>query len=307
MIFNYKGKLIRPAQYSIDGQNGERVILYEIEKLNASEYIEKPFQIIGKEQLPFLRNCHTFNYCNELLIMDYCGQRETDKEYKKLKKGIFADIRQKNFYPDHELLKKVFKLNTSGNGLCYYGATISGDRYEGERDFDTRWELIKDCMDFTGMNVLDIGCNMGILLCYLKAFAGIDKGLGIDQPDEMLIESSKPDTIKAAILLRQAFGIDDSEIGFMQTNINYAGLWETLNPYYDLVVAMSIYKWIDDKEGFMRYLSGFKNILYEGHEPDDVEIERFAKYGFSAKILGKTQTGVHYSSDNFRTLILFEK
>ena len=51
----------------------------------------------------------------------------------------------------------------------------------------------------------------------------------------------------------------------------------------------------------------FKNILYEGHDSDEVEINRFQKLGFFSKILGKTQTGLSYSPDNTRTLILFTK
>ena len=76
---------------------------------------------------------------------------------------------------------------------------------------------------------------------------------------------------------------------------------------FDIVVAMSIYKWVDDKERFLQYLSQFRSILYEGHDPDDIEIERFAKYGFSHKVVGKTQTGISYSNDNTRTLMVFSK
>jgi 2-polyprenyl-3-methyl-5-hydroxy-6-metoxy-1,4-benzoquinol methylase len=197
-------------------------------------------------------------------------------------------------------------MNTSGNGKNYYGIELQGKKYSGERNWDSRWNLIKDCLDFTGKRVLDIGCNIGISLIYLSKFRNISYGFGIDAPDEFLIETNKAETFKCANLLKCAFDIDN--VHFIQLDLNTQDYtMECILPKYDVVIAMSILKWIDDKDKFMNYLSGFDNVIYEGHESDETEILRFEKYGFKYKILGQTQIGESYNSNEFRTLFLFSK
>lgn len=226
---------------------------------------------------------------------------------------------------NHEILSEVFKMNTSGNGRCYYQISIENRFYEGERNWDERWNLIKDCLDWKDKNVVEIGCNMGILLTYLKKFRNINRSYGIDQPDGMLIESNKAKTIEAAKLLDKAFGLE-GQIGYIQVDLNDPSIWLSTktttsddkdidtpsiflpNPdHYDVVAALSILKWINDKEKFLDYLAGFKHVLYEGHDSDEEEIKRFTDRGFDYFILGSTQTGKSYAADHFRTLILFTK
>jgi len=206
---------------------------------------------------------------------------------------------------DYYSLDKAFSLNTSGNGLCYYGATIGNKKYEGERNWDDRWKLLKDCTDYTNKNVVEIGCNMGIFLAYLKRFCGINRALGIDLPNDLLVKSNKKDTIIAAKLLAAGLMIDIELLQIDLNSMNYPILVPA--SAYDIAIVLSIYKWINDKKKFLDYLSNFKTVIYEGHEDDDIEIARFAKHGFSAKILGKTQIGKSYSPDQYRTLILFTK
>lgn len=205
---------------------------------------------------------------------------------------------------NHSALELAFKINTSGNGRCYYGANIDGVQYEGERDWDARWVLIKDCMDFAGKRVLDIGCNMGILMSYLRKFSGAEAA-GIDEPDDMLAATNKSNTMAAARMLEKGLGLDHAPIYQIDLNASdYEGL---IGTGYDVAVAMSILRWIDDQDRFMRYLACFPAVIYEGHEADDVEIARFAAHGFAAKVLGQTQTGKSYDPNHTRTLILFTK
>ena len=305
-IFKKDGKIIKPSQYSDRGINGEAVTLYEIINLSPTEYHEVPLTIISKNNINSIRAMHTFSIYEELITLDGRDERLTDAPYipidmeKELKR-----ILDNNFYVDHTILEEAFKCNTSGNGLCYYGINIAGKSYKGERKWEDRWDLIKDAIDYNNKSVLEIGCNMGIVLTYLKKFRNIGKAIGVDEPDDMLIATNKRDTIKAAKLLDKAFQVPD--ISYIQIDLNKVDYETILGTDFDIAVAMSIYKWIDDKDRFMKYLSKFKTVIYEGHDPDDIEIERFAKQGFSAKILGKTQTGVSYAADHTRTLILFTK
>ncbi len=299
------GRIIRPAQYSMRGINGESVILYEIIKLTEEEYHETPINIICEQLVPDVRAMHTFSAANGLILIDGRLEKPTDIIDKKINiKKEMEKIENTNFYVDHNILKEAFKCNTSGNGRCYYSIKIDNKFYDGERNWDSRWDLIKDSMDFRVKNVLEIGCNMGIFLTYLKKFRNINIGVGIDEPDEMLAATNKKDTIKAAKLLAEGFGVD---LSFIQMDLNKENYEEKVGTNFDIVVAMSIFKWIDDQDRFLNYLSQFKTVIYEGHDSDEVEIERFAKYGFKATILGGTQTGKSYDSTNSRTVIIFNK
>ncbi len=300
------GKIIRPSQHSDRGINGESVTLYEIIKLTEDDYHEQPINIVSKELVPQVRAMHTFSVKDGLMLIDGRLERDTDEEYKKINtKKEMERIENTNFYVDHSILEQAFKCNTSGNGRCYYSINIDNKFYDGERNWDTRWDLVKNCMEFEGKKVLELGCNMGILLTYLKKFRNINSAVGVDEPDEMLISSNKRDTIKAAKLLTQGFGIDNIE--FKQLDLNNVNYEELLGTDFDIAIAMSILKWITDDERFLKYLSNFKNVLYEGHDSNEVEISRFAKYGFSHTILGETQTGKSYDPNHTRTLILFSK
>ncbi len=302
------GKLIRPVQYSDRGINGEAVILYEIKNLTPTEYNAVPLNIVSKSMLDTIRATHTFSVCEDLLSMDGRLERTEDHPFTKTNINISQEltrIQETNYYIDHKKLEEISKCNTSGNGLCYYSMTHNNKTYHGERTWESRWSLIKDCMDFKDKSVLEIGCNMGLVMTYLKKFRNTGKSVGVDQPDHMLIATNKKDTIKAAKLLASALSLDD--LSFVQMDLNTQPYEQMLGTDFDIAVAMSIYKWVDDKERFLNYLSKFKYVLYEGHEADDIEIARFAKYGFKAKILGATQIGASYPSDQTRTLILFSK
>jgi len=315
-VFELNGKLYRPAQYSDDGINGEGVILYEIRNLTEDTYHEVPINII-LEPVEGVRAVHTFSYRDGVILMDGRETRDTDHPYKEInKKKIMNNINDKNAYINHDLLKEAFNMNTSGNGRCYYEIKLGDVSYEGERNWDDRWNLIKDCIDWEGKNVLEIGCNMGILLTYLKKFRNIGLAVGIDETDEMLAATNKAKTIEAAKLLDKAFGLED-KINYVQVDLNdpdvrYKGdpdhfMQSSFGQKYDVVAAMSILKWIDRKEEFLDYLAEFKHVLYEGHDSDEEEIKRFTDRGFDYFILGSTQTGRSYAADNFRTLFLFTK
>jgi SAM-dependent methyltransferase len=307
-IFRINDKIIRPAQYSNRGINGEAVILYEIKNLTKSSYQEVPFDIISREYLKNTRANHTFSLCDQLITIDSRLERQTDHPYSKINiEKELVEMQNNNYYLNHKKLEEAFSLNTSGNGKCYYGANLGGVTYIGERDWDVRWNLVKDCINFNNKNVIEIGCNMGIFINYLKKFRNINKAVGVDQPDDLLIKTNKKDTIKAAKLLTQGLCLQENDINYVQIDLNKENYENSLGTDFDIAIAMSIYKWIDDKDRFLTYLSNFKTVLYEGHDSDDVEIERFKQKGFDYKILGKTQTGLSYSSDSTRTLILFIK
>ncbi len=311
-----EGRIIRPAQMSNKGINGEAVILYHVKCLTKNTFHEVPLTIINKNNLGVGRSIHTFSLYTDIVVMDARDERPgIDQPFVPFTQPKDNNIiMDNNFYVNHDILKQAFSINTSGNGKCYYGITLDGHTYPGERNWDARWDLIKDCIDWTGKSVLDIGCNMGITLSYLKKFRNVENTMGIEATDEFLQKTDKPRTIEALRLLEDAFGLSNDRAGIIQMDLNSKELNEKIEAdkliKFDpniICIAMSILKWIDDKETFMKLISRFNTIIYEGHESDEEELARFAAYGFTGKILGKTQTGASYPDDDTRTLILFTK
>lgn len=298
-----EGKLLRPAQYSDRSINGEAVILYHIKTLSNDSYLEHPIRII---QQPHFRANHTYSRNSGLVVVDARQIRYQEKKEKFINQiSERKRIMEVNQYYNHEKLSQAFGMNTSGNGKCYYGATIAGKYYPGERNFDLRWTLIKDSVNFRNKKVLELGCNMAILSAFLSKYRGISWSICVDAPDSFLQETNKPDTIKAGKILSEAFFLQNLE--FLQVDFNEDEYDVILSDDFDIVFCLSLLKWIKNENYFMKFLSKFKTVFFEGHEDDDFEIARFSKWGFQAKILGRTQTGESYSPDDARTLILFTK
>lgn len=307
-IYLDKNKIIRPAQYSDRGINGEGIILYEIKNLDETSYHEVPIDIISCNEIKNIRATHSLSRSEKIITFDGRLERNSDQKYEKInKEKELLRIMDNNYYVNHNILKEAFSLNTSGNGKCYYQTKLNNVLYAGERDWDLRWNLLKDIIDYNNQNVLEIGCNMGIFINYLKKFRNINKAVGVDQPDHMLIQSNKKDTIKAAKLLTKGLLLKEDSIEYKQLDLNSENYEQIIGENFDIVIAMSIYKWIEDKDRFLKYLSKFNTIIYEGHDSDEEEIKRFSNFGFKNQIIGKTQVGASYNKDSYRSMILFTK
>jgi SAM-dependent methyltransferase len=206
---------------------------------------------------------------------------------------------------DIELLNKAWKIPTGGaHAKPYYSIDVDGHHFSGERSWDARWSFIQDAMDYRNARVLELGCNVGLASTYLLKYKEAASATGVDRLDYLLAQNDMPRLMEAAKLIHQAFGV---HVNLVQTDINSSDYEDLLGNDYDVVFCMSFLKWVQDKERLLDYLSTFRNVIFEGHESDEVEIERFAQRGFRHVILGKTQVGVSYPSDATRTVIYFYK
>ncbi len=200
-----------------------------------------------------------------------------------------------------DFLIEALSYNTGGSaGKAYYSLEIAGQRIGGERPWETRWALIKPALDFEGKKILELGCNMAICSQYLLTFAHAKAAVGVELP-------SRHSTIRAAKKLQQAFhNKDNFELALI--DLNKDPYEEQLGYDYDVAICMSILKWVDDKERLLSYLAHFKQVIFEWHDLDEIEINRFKRHGFTEIIyLGKTQIGTSYGSNQYRTLFLFSK
>lgn len=184
------------------------------------------------------------------------------------------------------LLDKVFMKN--GN---YIDITINNRHFGGNRPWEVRWNIIQNAYQYKNLKVLDLGCFLGINSICIKKYGEAKSVTGVDYTINHL---------KQAEILARAFEVDN--VNFVYANFNDTEVrYEDILGYdYDIVFCMSLIHWIhDQKERLLTYLSKFDKLIFEGHEPAEVEIKRFEKYGFNAKLLG--------FAENKRPLIFFYK
>src|SRR3990167_4949145 len=206
-----------------------------------------------------------------------------DNEYSILN---HTQSKKEQFFVDPEkmpLINYAWSINTVGNGVSpsappsYYSAIINGQYLPGARPWEMRWDLIKDATVYKGKRILELGCCTALASTFLKRYRGAAYSLCIDAPDYILKSQGSPDRLLAAKLVAHAF---DVEVDFAQIDLNRDNYEEEIGYDFDIALCMSLLRWIDDKDRLMHYLSHFSEVIFEGHDPDQVEIERFKKYSF---------------------------
>jgi len=155
--------------------------------------------------------------------------------------------------------------------LAYYAIDFEGYNFPGERSWNERWNRFSNVTDYEGKTILELGCNMGLLSIYLLKEAGAANSIGVDH-DKKILESAK--------LISEVFEVNPV---FRQINFDSAKDWESeLSSYkIDVVFALNVLNWVNDKERFLRFLSNFPEVIFEGHDTTEVERKRFEQIGFN--------------------------
>jgi 2-polyprenyl-3-methyl-5-hydroxy-6-metoxy-1,4-benzoquinol methylase/tRNA A-37 threonylcarbamoyl transferase component Bud32 len=154
--------------------------------------------------------------------------------------------------------------------LAYYAIDFKGDHFPGERPWNERWERLKSLSDYSGKTILELGCNMGLLSIHLLKEAGAAKCIGIDH-DKKILESAK--------LISEVYDVNPQ---FKKINFDSAKNWESdlLSENIDIVFALNVLNWVNDKDRLLSFLSNFPEIIFEGHDATEVERKRFEQIGF---------------------------
>jgi predicted Ser/Thr protein kinase len=166
-----------------------------------------------------------------------------------------------------------------GEGVCYYALTVDGFHLPGERPWQERWAMLEQAVDWSGARVLELGCNMG-LLGTSAMLRGAEAVMGVDA-DPLILEANR--------LVQQANGVRYS---VAVCNFDDSKDWEVgLAAFRPTVVtALSVLNWVKDHARFVRFLGRCETVLFEGHEPVEVEISRLAGAGFTrVERLGRSE------------------
>lgn len=173
---------------------------------------------------------------------------------------------------DLRRLERAWRLTARWNTtlnlwLAYSSLSVDGILFPGFRPWLLRWDAIKRVVSFRNRAVLDLGTNVG-LLCSFALLEGAARAHGVD---------SEPTLTEGARAAAAAFGVPAT---FDTLDLNSPEAWEYRLRGFDVVAALSIMEWVTDRARLVRFLGEHDELLYEGHDPLDVEIDRLMSVGF---------------------------
>ncbi len=185
---------------------------------------------------------------------------------------------------------KSSDANAPGQQMAYYQFEFEDFLLPGERPWDSRWRTLSTILDYRGKRVLELGCNMGLLSAHLKKESGALEVLGVDY-DPLILESAKK--------VSKALGVS---CNFRKVNFDLDTAWEEELEAFrpDVVFALNVLNWLEDKDRFLSFLGSFDTVVIEGHDDLETERSRMENKGFSSCNL------IEYSERD-RPVIVFEK
>jgi hypothetical protein len=162
--------------------------------------------------------------------------------------------------------------NAPGDGIAYYEISDGKYMFPGERPWSDRWEVLRQTADFGNKRVLELGCNMGLLSTWLLKHSNAAYSMAVDHDAEI---------IDSARLVAEAM---DVSIDFDVVDFDSDLPWEEklLTSKADIVFALNILNWVQDKDRLLNFLANFDHVVFEGHDSFEVEKERFASRGFNS-------------------------
>jgi SAM-dependent methyltransferase len=181
-------------------------------------------------------------------------------------------------------------MKARGEPIADYSLVVEGMKLPGEQPWEQRWELLRGAADFTRLRTLDLGCNMGLLSTWLLKEGKASSALGVDS-DPLILASAKQ--------VAEAFSVGAS---FEKVDLDAEYPWERrFEPSdFDVIFVLNMLNLVQDKQRLMHFLGRFPLVVFEGHDPNAVEIQRFSAAGFPIhRILG--------TSDRGRTVFVFSK
>jgi hypothetical protein len=112
---------------------------------------------------------------------------------------------------------------------------------------------------------------MALLSTFALADAGASAALAVD---------ADPKILEAAAKVADAFKVAPE---FRRVDFDRDRGWEDRLEAFrpDVVIALSVLHWLEDKARFLAFLGRFEEVVYEGHESSLVERERLRQAGFA--------------------------
>jgi tRNA A-37 threonylcarbamoyl transferase component Bud32/2-polyprenyl-3-methyl-5-hydroxy-6-metoxy-1,4-benzoquinol methylase len=157
-----------------------------------------------------------------------------------------------------------------GVNIAYYGFDFMEYHFPGERPWADRWNVLKNISDFSGKTIVELGCNMGLLSTFLLKEAKAKKCIAVDGDKKIL---------RSAEIISNVFQVKPE---YYHIDFDSKEDWESKLIQYkpDIVFALNVLNWVNDKERFLKFLAKSPEVIFEGHDLPEIEKSRFLKLGF---------------------------
>ena len=169
--------------------------------------------------------------------------------------------------------------SSPGRQVAYYSLRIGDRALPGERPWEDRWRALEHITDYGGKTTLELGCNLGLLSTTLRLEKNTRTSYAVDHDENIL---------DAAQMISDALGAD---VRFSKVDLDANEEWEralvAVEP--DIVFALNVLNWVQQKERLLRFLSRAPEVIFEGHDAVETEIGRFESLGFDVTFLGLTE------------------
>jgi len=171
--------------------------------------------------------------------------------------------------------------NAPGDGVAYYALEFEGMSLPGERAWEDRWQVLSAITPYTSRKVLELGCNMGLLSCYLQKYAGAGDVMGVDH-DARIVESAQK--VAQALDVQATFSVAD---------LNDPDTVDRLKAFgADVVTCLNVWNWVDRHDLLADLLACAPVVLFEGHDPEQVELDRLRGMGFvTVEVVSTSERG----------------
>jgi hypothetical protein len=173
----------------------------------------------------------------------------------------------------HEAWRIAADANASspGRAIAYYELEFDGLRLPGERPWTGRWRSLRRVTTFRDRRVLELGCNMALLATFALKEAGAHAALAVDRD---------PAILAAAAKVALAFEVQPQ---FQQVDFDRDVGWEDQLEAFapDVVAALSVLHWVQDKARLLAFLGRFDEVIFEGHDSSRIERSRLRRAGFT--------------------------
>jgi len=178
-------------------------------------------------------------------------------------------------------IARTSRASSPDAGLAYYRVTFGGVTFPGEREWTERWAMLREATETRGRRVLELGCNMGLLSTSLLR-AGAAATLGVDHD---------PDIVEAAREVAAAHGVTPE---FQTCDFDAPEAWEerllAFRP--DVVFCLNVTHWLRDPARMFAFLGRAPEVVFEGHDPYEIEVQRLRDAGFTdVRLLGVSERG----------------
>ncbi|MDY6823757.1 MAG: hypothetical protein SWH68_08190 [Thermodesulfobacteriota bacterium] len=164
--------------------------------------------------------------------------------------------------------------SSPGKHVAYYSFSVDGCKLSGERPWEKRWAYIGRVLreaaggDLKNKKILELGCNLGLLSTWAARQGAICNGY-----------EYAGDILEGSALVAEAFGVGD-RCTWRQIDLNDPNQTRRIRHDYDLCTCLSVMNWVKNKDNLIELLSTQKAVLFEGHDSDEIEIDRLKKAGF---------------------------